>query len=231
VILSFLSAFDSRPECLVEVCNKILAILKTNTNPDKIVSDAKRKALTLLDRGVRHQIRQLCQALIASKGFRQGDHLERGEEDLAVLQGPFDVEGEHPRVAKLLPLHQLTLRVAGKTRAPDGDHGRVVFQEPTDSHGVALVLLHPHPQCLQRPVHQVAVERAGDGAYGVLEKLQAVIKTAVVEANSAHYDVGVPIHVLCQTVIGDVRTQLQGPLEVGGLEGVVHHKEKYFASA
>ena len=32
VILSFLSAFDSRPECLVEVCNKILAILKTNTN-------------------------------------------------------------------------------------------------------------------------------------------------------------------------------------------------------
>ena len=95
MILSFLSAFDSRPECLVEVCNKILAILKTNTNlstkvteavkttagptvsvppsshncigfitisfepalyythPDKIVSDAKRKALTLLEKGKR----------------------------------------------------------------------------------------------------------------------------------------------------------------------------------
>ena len=93
MILSFSSAFDSRPECLVEVCNKILAILKTNTNlitkvtvavkttvtvsvppsshncigfitisfepalyytrPDKIVSDAKRKALTLLEKGKR----------------------------------------------------------------------------------------------------------------------------------------------------------------------------------
>ena len=45
-------------------------------------------------------------------------HLEGREEPLAVVKPSIDVEGEHPRVAKLLPLRQLVLRVAGKAWTP-----------------------------------------------------------------------------------------------------------------
>ncbi len=34
------------------------------------------------------------------------------------------------------------------------------------------------------------------------------------------------VHVLGEAVVGDVGAQLEGPLEVGGLEGVVHHEEE-----
>ena len=45
-------------------------------------------------------------------------YLESREECFAVLKSSVDVEGEHPRVAELLPLRQLVLRVAGKAWAP-----------------------------------------------------------------------------------------------------------------
>ena len=45
-------------------------------------------------------------------------YLECREESFAVLKPPVDVEGEHPRVAELLLLRQLVLRVAGKAWAP-----------------------------------------------------------------------------------------------------------------
>ena len=45
-------------------------------------------------------------------------YLEGREESFAVLKSSVDVEGEHARVAELLPLRQLVLRVAGKAWAP-----------------------------------------------------------------------------------------------------------------
>ena len=50
--------------------------------------------------------------------FSNNLYLEGREESFAVLKSSIDVEGEHPRMAKLLPLRQLVLGVAGKAWTP-----------------------------------------------------------------------------------------------------------------
>ena len=51
-------------------------------------------------------------------GFPNNLYLEGREESFAVLKSSIDVEGEHPRMAKLLRLRQLVLGVAGKAWTP-----------------------------------------------------------------------------------------------------------------
>ena len=76
------------------------------------------------------------------------------------------------------------------------------------------------------PVDQVAVEGTWHRPDGVLQKPQPPVQILRVGAERAHDYVRVAVHVLGEAVVGDVGSQLEGSLEVGGLEGVVHHEEE-----
>jgi hypothetical protein len=76
------------------------------------------------------------------------------------------------------------------------------------------------------PVDQVAVEGARHRPDGVLQKPQPPVQILRVGAERAHDHVRVAVHVLGEAVVGDVGAQLERSLEVGGLEGVVHHEEE-----
>ena len=70
------SALNSSLQSLVQISNNILYILQPYADPDQVVSHTKGHPLLLLNGGVSHQVRQLCQALITSQRFSQGDELE-----------------------------------------------------------------------------------------------------------------------------------------------------------
>ena len=70
------SALNSSLKSLVQISNNILYILQPYADPDQVVSHTKGHPLLLLNGGVSHQVRQLCQALITSQRFSQGDELE-----------------------------------------------------------------------------------------------------------------------------------------------------------
>ena len=98
-------------------------------------------------------------------------HLQSSKELLNIGDVSLDVEGNHATEALGQPLGQLVLRVGGESGVQDlGNVGRGL-QGLGNSHGVGLVLPHPHVQRLQSSVGQVGVEgtwNAARGYYSVL---------------------------------------------------------------
>jgi len=70
-----LEIFKSLLQSLVQIVNDVLLKLKTNAQPDQVVSDADLHSLLLFDAGVSHQVGQLGQGLVAAQGLGQG-HLQ-----------------------------------------------------------------------------------------------------------------------------------------------------------
>ena len=145
-------------------------------------------------------------------------------------------------MAIALSLDQLMLRMAGEAGVSDGHHSRMLLQPLANNEGILLMLLHPDLESLQRPeqrqcrdcvgktdmnspVDKIAVKWTWHWTNGVLKEAESVMQIWTVGAGGSHDDVSVTIHVLGQAVHHNVSTKLQGTLEVGGQEGVVHNQE------
>ncbi len=79
---------------------------------------------------------------------------------------------------------------------------------------------------LDAAVHEVAVERAGDGAGRVLEEADALGELVVVDGHEAADHVAVAAEVLGGGVHDEVGAEREGLLERRGREGVVDHDER-----
>merc|ERR1712013_308883 len=86
------------------------------------------------------------------------------------FQPSLQVEGDHPRVAVTLGFHKFMLGMTWKARMTNCLDTWVSLQPLSNYQGVPLVFLHPHSQCLQGPVHQVAVERTWHRTNGILKE-------------------------------------------------------------
>ena len=87
------------------------------------------------------------------------------------------------------------------------------------------VALHPDGERLQAAQHQVAVERGGDAAGGVLDEAEPLGERVVARHRRAADHVGVAVQVLGRRVDDEVGPELQRPLEVRGGEGVVDDRD------
>ena len=124
-------------------------------------------------RGVGHDRRMLDQALDAAQALGQREDLAALEEALGVRQRALEDRRHHAAEAVHLPL--------APARAADGSRGRdsstrAIFgcfsSQCGDGQRVPAVALHAQRQRLQAAQRQEAVERAGDGADGVLQERQ-----------------------------------------------------------
>src|SRR5882762_6055336 len=81
--------------------------------------------------------------------------------------------------------------------------------------------MHPEVERPQTSQRQIAVERAGDGARGVLKEFQLLEVLAARSGQRAPDEVAVAADVLGGAVDDDGRSQLEGVLQARGGEGVV----------
>ena len=100
-------------------------------------------------------------------------------------------------------------------------HRRMAGEQLGDGAGVVAVALHAHRQRLDPAQHQVAVERAGHGAHGVLEEARALGDAGVVGRHEPADDVGVAAEVLRRRVHDHVGAERERLLQVRRGEGVV----------
>ena len=77
-------------------------------------------------------------------------------------------------------------------------------------------------QGAQAAVHEEAVQRAGDGADGVLDEAHLLVQRGVLHDDGAADGVGVAAEVLGRRVHDRAGAELQRSLDRGGGEGVVH---------
>ena len=137
-----------------------------------------------------------------------------------------DPERHHAAEALHLPRAISCPGCSGRPGIEDLGDLRVAGQEVDDPLGVVAVPLHPHRQRPQPAQHQPGVERAGDGADGVLVEGDLLGELVVAYDERAADDVGVPAAVLRRRVDDDVGAERQRLLEVGRGEGVVDDEQR-----
>jgi hypothetical protein len=136
------------------------------------------------------------------------------------IHAAVDAEGDHPAVAAHLLAGQRVAGVVDQAWVGDASHLRMVGQELRDPHRVVVVPIHPHAEGLQAAQGEPGVERAGDGADGVLEERELLCGGRI-GADRAPDHVGVSADVLGRRVDHEVGAELERLLEVGRGEGVV----------
>ena len=99
----------------------------------------------------------------------------------------------------------------------------MALQEFRNLLGIGAVALHADVQGLHAPGHQKGVEGAHDRAGHVLESEHTALRDEVGLAHHHACDhVAVAVQILGGAVDHHVGAQLQGTLQIGGAEGVVH---------
>ena len=106
-------------------------------------------------------------------------------------------------------------RVVGQLRVEHALDRRVADEQVDHGPGVGAVAVHAHGQRLQAPQHEVAVERRGHRARGVLGEAEPLGQLVVVHGDEAADDVGVAAEVLRGRVHDDVGPQAERLLQVG----------------
>ena len=170
--------------------------------------------------GVRHGDGHLDEALDAAQALGQRPDLRPRDELVGLLRARGE-EGDHAAEVPHLARGDLVAWVAGEAGVEDLLHGRVLRQEGRDRARVLAVAVHADCQRPHPAEHEPAVERARDGAEGLLQELQALGHGRVVGRGEAADHVGVAAQVLRRRVDDDVGPELERELEVGRGERVV----------
>jgi len=124
-------------------------------------------------------------------------------------------ERYHCTVTVHLALRDLVLWVIGKAGVVDPGDLRVIFQKLRKLGGVLLTLLHPQRQRLHTTKHKPRLVGVHRSTEVVQDALDFAVQYFVFRYNHPPNDVAVTVDVLCEAVDDDVRTVLEGALEVG----------------
>ena len=137
------------------------------------------------------------------------------------------LDGQHPAGQRHLPLGNL---IAGVRRQPgivDALDTRMLAQELGHAARVLAVGAHADSQCRDAALDEPAVEGRGDAATVTLDEPHALEEFVVLAGDEdAAGDIGVAAQVLGGRVHGDVRAQVQRPLEDRRGPGVVAHQAR-----
>ena len=175
---------------------------------------------------MRHHGRMLDERLDAAE--RLGKREEPGllEQGGGRLKTAPHHAGDHAAAARHLTLRQFVLRVAGREGPGDRLHRGMGFEQRHHLLGVGGVLAHAHAERLDAAKHEEAVHGAGDGADGVLQKVELLGEAVVARYGNAADHVGVAVDELGRGVNDDVGAVVERRLKDGRHEGVVHHHER-----
>ena len=140
---------------------------------------------------------------------------------LAAVGAAAHGEADHPaEVGHLLRRRGVTGMV-GELRVEHPLDGRVPHEQVDDGSGVAAMAVHPHGERLDAAQDEVAVERRGNRAGGVLHVAQSLGELVVVDGDDATDDVAVAAEVLRRRVDDDVGAEGEWLLEIRRGERVV----------
>ena len=162
------------------------------------------------------------EALHAAEALGDVEDAERLHDLPGAGHGP-DVEGEHAAEPAHLAAGQFVARMAGQSGVVDGGDLRMPGEHPCDLPSVRVVLLHPQRERLGTPQEEPGIERRQNRTRGVLEVFEAGQVLGVARHQDPADAIAMSVQVLGGGVHHDVGPQLEGPLEIGGHEGVVHH--------
>jgi len=107
----------------------------------------------------------------------------------------------------------------------------VSLQPGDDASGVGLALFHADLKGFHAPQGQEGILRPQTGAEGVLDIADAIAQILVLYHGKTADHVAVAVEELGAAVQDDITPQIQGALQVGGHEGVVHQGDDAVSSS
>ena len=131
------------------------------------------------------------------------------------------IKREHRTRPLLLPARDIVMRMRRQSRVIDLAHLGVGVQVPRNRNPVRVVLEHPHGQGLNSTRHQKAIHRREPGPRRALNKVDFLRVLRARQDHSSACRIAVPVQILGHRVHDDVRSELDGALQVGAHERVI----------
>lgn len=218
-------------KCLQHISVKVLGVLNTTADADKVIVNTGGLTLLPRDTSVGHAGGNLAETLDTTQTLSQGEDLSVLAEAVGSLLAALDAEAEHTAahaVAVLLEGNS-ALRVGVKTGVVDGDNVGRRLEGLGHNGGVLSGLTSTQVQGLQTTVSEPAVEGRGNGTNGVLEESEALLQGLRVESGDTHQHIGVTVDVLGDGVHDDIGTMGERVLNIGTHEGVIDNNQDAMA--
>lgn len=214
---------DGALQSLENIGLKILSILNTAGDADKVLVDADGVTGGLWDTGVGHGGWNLAERLDTSERLGEGEELGLLAETLSAGSSSLDAEREHTttHAVAVLLLGNGVLWVRLKTWVVDGDDVWGLLKSVGNGGGVGGGLASAEVKGLKTTVSQPGVECRWDGTDGVLEERKTLLHGIRVEGGNTHDNIGVSVDVLGDGVDNNVGAVVKWVLDIWGEEGVV----------
>ncbi len=215
---------NSTLQSLENIGLKVLSILNTAGDADKVVVDTNGLTVSLWDTGVCHGSWNLNKRLNTSQRLSKSENLGLLAEALSGGSSALDAEREHTTThsVAVLPQGNGAVWVRVSSWVVDGNDMWGLLESGGNGGGVGVGLAGAEVEGLETTVGQPGVECGWDGTDGVLKESEAGLHVLRVEGADAHDNVGVAVDVLGNGVDDDVGTVVEWILDVWGEEGVVN---------
>lgn len=212
-------------EGLEDIIGKILSILDTAADADKVVEDTNSLTLIPRNTGVSHAAGNLDQTLNSTETLGECEDLGHLAEALSSGVAALDAEREHTaaEAVTVLLLGDVPVRVGVKAGVVDSNNQRRGLESSSHGIGVAAGLTSSQVQSLETTVSKPRVKGRRNSANGVLEEAETGLELVAVEGSNAHDYITVTVDVLGDTVNDDIGAEVEGVLDVGREESVVNN--------
>lgn len=214
---------DGALQSLENIGLKILSILNTAGDADKVLVDTDGLTSSLWDTGVGHGGWNLNEGLDTSKRLGKGEELGLLAETLGGGSSSLDAERQHAttHTVAVLLLGNGVLWVRLEAWVVDGDDVWGGLKGVSNGSSVGGSLACAEVERLKATVSQPRVECGWDSTNGVLEESKAGLHGLRVEGSNTHDNIGVSVDVLGDGMDDNVGTVVEWVLDVWGEEGVV----------
>ena len=214
---------DGALQSLENIGLKILSILNTAGDADKVVVDTDGLTGALWDTGVGHGSWNLDQGLNTSEGLGKSEDVGGLAETLSSGSSSLDAERQHTtsHTVAVLLLGNGAVWVRLKAWVVDGNDVWGGLECLGNAGSVDGGLAGTEMEGLETTVSEPAVKGRWDSTNGVLEECKAGLHGLRVEGSDTHNDIGVAVDVLGDGVNDNVGTVIKRVLHVWGKESVV----------
>ena len=166
------------------------------------------------------------QRLHAPQALAQREIFTRRNERHNFVQRPIQLERNHPSESAHLPPCDFMAGMIAEPGKINALNQRMLLQRIRDGDGVCFMPLHSQFEGLQPAQRQPAIERGGNRASCVLQKLNRLENRGIFGQRGALNRVRVAAKIFCHAVDDDICAQLEGLLEIRSGKGVVNHHQR-----
>ena len=194
-----------------------------NGDTHQTVRDTCLQTRFRLHASVRHAGWVLNQTLNTTQADCQREDADTIHQAFASFQSALQLESDHRTGHAHLALGQLMLGMALKTRVPDALYCRVLLQESGHFGCILALPLHTQRQCLDAAMYQECLVRVHRATQSVQLFAAARESLFVAYDNDSCHDIRMAVEEFGHAVHDDVGAQIEGLLQHGAHESVVHY--------